>query len=517
MKEKSGKYSKATIRVKYEEETLKIRSITRRRLLGTGLVAGAGALGLAALAGCGETQVVEKEVVKVVTQEVAVEKVVTQVVEKEKVVEKVVEKPVEKVVEKVVEKIVTVQVEAPKPAAVKLVFYDYVWADIDKVRDLIVDNFKVSNPHISIEYVKIPDEDYQVKMLTALAGGAAGDVMYNHPERTATFAKKGVLKPLNDFIKSSNYDLTDYNDGLVAANTVGGKIYSLPTFSGPLMWVYNKDIIAQVGLGDPWELYLAGEWTLEKHLELATKAVSGEGETKVYGSNEINHSLKIIYLWTWGFGGDIWDSQDAPTEFAGNSPKAIDAYNYTIGLITGGVTPPREFVNSIPGGASGLLFSSKLAFFLSHRQFFNDIRDQFNAGLVPMYKMPNGDDQSRDAPEGYGIYGGSKQEEAAWTLVKYIVDEGIKVHITLGFTGPTKKSLWNSDIFKNSLKAWENPDAYIAAFKSLKRQFTQPAGYQEMNKFFRAAYDEVVLGQKTAQVAMDEVKPKIDQVLKENM
>src|SRR3990170_7246188 len=78
---------------------------SRRRLLKIG--AGLGLTSIAAaLAGCAEAQIVEKEVVKVVTQEVAVEKVVTQIVEKEKIVEKVVTQIVEKekVVEKVVEK-----------------------------------------------------------------------------------------------------------------------------------------------------------------------------------------------------------------------------------------------------------------------------------------------------------------------------------------------------------------------------------------------------------------------------
>ena len=70
-------------------------TLSRRRLLRLGLMGG---VGIAALAGCGETQVVEREVVTVVTQEVPVERIVTQVVEKQVPVE------VEKVVIREVEK-----------------------------------------------------------------------------------------------------------------------------------------------------------------------------------------------------------------------------------------------------------------------------------------------------------------------------------------------------------------------------------------------------------------------------
>src|SRR3990172_10654349 len=91
-----------------------IRPITRRKLVRIGILGGAGLAAAAALAGCGEAQIVEKEVVKVVTQEVPVEKIVTQIVEKEKIVEKVVTQIVEK--EKIVEKLVTAAPVKPKLA-----------------------------------------------------------------------------------------------------------------------------------------------------------------------------------------------------------------------------------------------------------------------------------------------------------------------------------------------------------------------------------------------------------------
>ena len=37
-----------------------------------------------------------------------------------------------------------------------------------------------------------------------------------------------------------------------------------------------------------------------------------------------------------------------------------------------------------------------------------------------------------------------------------------------------------------------------------------------LNTIFTAAYDEIVLGDKTAQQSMDDVKPKIDAILAEN-
>ena len=85
-----------------ERDVKKGGTLDRRRLLKAGLLGGGSAVAAAALAGCGETQVVE------IVKEVPVEKVVTQIVEKAVVEEKVVTQIVEKQV--VVEKVVT---EAP--------------------------------------------------------------------------------------------------------------------------------------------------------------------------------------------------------------------------------------------------------------------------------------------------------------------------------------------------------------------------------------------------------------------
>ena len=81
----------------------KSSGIRRRDILRIGALGVSGAAA-AALAGCGETQIVEREVVKVVTQQVPVEKVVTQIVEKARIVEKEVPVEVQKVVTRIVEK-----------------------------------------------------------------------------------------------------------------------------------------------------------------------------------------------------------------------------------------------------------------------------------------------------------------------------------------------------------------------------------------------------------------------------
>ena len=174
---------------------IRSNTLSRRRLLRLGLMGG---VGIAALAGCGETQVVEREVVTVVTREVPVERIVTQVVEKQVPVEveKVVIREVEKVVvqEKIVvqEKVVTKIVEAmpAKPKTINLTTWWYpLWAGVTGQEPAsanptqwdyaywVIDQFKPLAPHVNIKVEELGWNDGRQKMNVAVASGNRSELL----------------------------------------------------------------------------------------------------------------------------------------------------------------------------------------------------------------------------------------------------------------------------------------------------------------------------------------------------
>ena len=156
--------------------------VTRRQMLRIGGSAALGISGAVALAACGETQVVTREVPvdRVVVKEVEVEKIVTQQVEKivtqevervvrqevpvEKIVEvqKVVEVPVEKIVEKVVtrevekvvevEKIVEVEAMPVRQTAVLRLANDHSSGARGAAMSWALEKFAQQFPHIGIKF-----------------------------------------------------------------------------------------------------------------------------------------------------------------------------------------------------------------------------------------------------------------------------------------------------------------------------------------------------------------------------
>ncbi|MCY3800727.1 MAG: extracellular solute-binding protein [Chloroflexi bacterium] len=480
---------------------MKFKSLSRRKLLRSGLAAGAGVAGVAALAGCGETQVVE------VVKEVPVETV------KEVVKEVPVER--EKVVTKVVEKVVTVEAMM-KAKHVELELWNASEEQLNPIWASVTNDFMAANANVTVKRSEIPFGDMQAKILTALAGGLKPDVVYSHPQLTAKMASSGALKPLDDLMRQDQtFDREDFNTGSIEANNFKGKAYVLPSVSAPLLNIYNRDLVEPLGMGDPWELQQSGEWTRDVYSEMITKMTTGEGDNRVFGGIEVYHALKIQYLWVWGEGGAIWDNPNDPVEFVGNSPEALAAWDWMTGQAIRGETPAPDYVKAFQGGTQGLFVSGKLGFYLTHRQYTYQIPEGFNGGVAPMYKHPNGDDQTRDAPEGLGIHASTEHEEEAWALLKYLTTVGIKSFIAGGVSAPTLKSHQNLPEFVSSIAPWDDIAIHKTAASQIKRSFHHPIPYGEINKLVQTNVERIILGEKEVKEGFDEIKPKIDDLLAE--
>ena len=193
--------------------------LSRRKLLRAAVVSGAGVATVAALTGCGETQIVTETRIQEVIKEVEVEKIVTQIVEKKVEVEKIVEKEVEVEVEKVViqevevEKIVTAAAAA-KPAALTLVFATW-WAleagGFGKFEQEYTDLFASTNPHVTIDYQNFPFGELHTKLLTQIAAGQGPDCFAQSNVYYPKYIKLGGAYPISEFTKGNDeVDIDDF-------------------------------------------------------------------------------------------------------------------------------------------------------------------------------------------------------------------------------------------------------------------------------------------------------------------
>ncbi len=466
---------------------MKLKSFSRRGFLRTGAVAGAGVIGLAALAGCGEEEAAATEAPAAMTQAPAAA--------------------------------TTAQAADAMPASISLEWWHQALIQMDDALKLIVKDYMALNPHVKLTLNQFPFADFAPKLLTSLAGGVSPDINYVHPQFVVQMAANGVIEPLDEFMKAdAGFDRDDFHSGSLEAMSYKGKAYTVPMFHGPWLYIYYKPLLEKAGLELPWDLHQKGEWTLDKYQSMIETLSTGEGDSRVWGGTEVPAALKLQYLWIWGFGGKVWDNRgafDDPNEFVANSPEGVEAMQWMVDQVNNDQVPSRQYSSTFQGGNQGLFVSGRIGMYQSHRSFTTRIPADTPAGVAPMFKMPNGDDQSRDAPEGIGMHTGTKDKDAAWDLISYVGMEGVNHVIAAGVTAPTRKSQMSGEVFRNSIVEWDNIEVHVAASKQLKEQFFQPVAYAEINTIFQATYDEAVLGRKSVQEFLDSVKADADRLLKE--
>lgn len=281
--------------------------ITRRRLLVVGLGSTAA---LAALAGCGETQIVEKEVVKIVTQEVAVEKIVTQIVEVEKAVEveKIVEVEVEKVVsvEKIVEKVVTAAPAAPKAVTIEVSFPANNPANVEYIRDTVNAGYMAANPHITVLSESVPWGEWSPKLKTRLAADDAPDVFLNDSIIMPSFVARGAVLALDEFAKRDAGQLVNVPMLDLGIDKRTGKRYGLSRNALGTAMTYNATMLEDAGI-EPAEL--DSPWTWEQYLENATKLTF---DSSGRGPGDAGFDLNNVAQWG-AYLRDNWITQIVPT------------------------------------------------------------------------------------------------------------------------------------------------------------------------------------------------------------
>ena len=493
---------------------------SRRKALRALALAGGSGVGVAVLAGCGETQVVTETKIQEVIKEVPVDRVVTKIVKEEVAVEveKVVTQEVEKVVvqEKVVveEKVVTKVVKevAMAPAAIEL----EIWYNQQRggpgmhgIWNKAALDFQAMHPNVRVSVTPFAHGDMEVKVLTAVAGGVTPDIAYLHQDWTATFAHKNVIYPDEEFLNSSEI-LDDFHDGVIAEFKLFGKTWGLPVTSQPGYSLYNRNITEPLGLEDPWDLYDKGEYTTDWYFQYLQAARQGEGVDSIYGADEFAPVLKVQYVALWGFDSPVWNED--VTEMAFHTDKAAEAWNWLAAPVKNGWVPSRQDQKATVGGSAGLFNSGKLGMILWHarqnnQKYAEATRRAFSAAsfepiepaIVPHFDWPVGGPVYRNTGNGYGVLQASKTPDDAWDLLIQLVESVGRGHMGLGLSIPTKKSLVGAEEFVGSFHPWEQerPEVFDIIQTAETPSFLSPPGYTEIQTMARAAYDEIVLADAT--------------------
>ena len=422
-------------------------TITRRRFVSLATAGGLGALGILALAGCGEAQVVTETKIERVTVEVPVEKVVTQIVEKEKVVEKPVEKVVEKIVtqivekEKIVEKVVTAA--APKVKEYTVTMWAFPLSDNDsgKLWQPLGRLFSAAYPGLKAEVEIVPWSGRREKMLLAAAAKTGPDTAYLNNDMVHPFTKKGAIVPLEDYIKKVPGLLDDYPKGVLDSLKFDGKTMMLQTLASPNLAFYNKVQFQEAGL-DPEK----PPATWDEYREVATVLK----KAGLFGMGYQVFATVPTFQYVWQAGSTILDPE--VTKSMLNDGKAIDAFRFGKEQFENGWAAP-EGTSAAPGVVLPEPFLQKKAAMsyagdMQRTKLFPQQAPDIEMGVVPAFMFRERVVES--AVGTFGMFAPAKDKDAAaeWILFLAQPENQAFYCSVLGFVPPraSARKIWGENI-----------------------------------------------------------------------
>jgi multiple sugar transport system substrate-binding protein len=115
--------------------------------------------------------------------------------------------------------------------------------------------FESENPNIDLKITSYPEENFGIKLDTAIAAGQTPDLTV-FPG--ADQVRNGLIRPLDDMVAEYGIDLSTYVPAIVEGGideALGcgyeGQLYCLGSYAGSTQMLYNKDMFDAAGIPHP--------------------------------------------------------------------------------------------------------------------------------------------------------------------------------------------------------------------------------------------------------------------------
>ena len=267
--------------------------------------------------------------------------------------------------------------------------------------------------------------EYWTKLETAASGGSVADVFQLNGPNIGKYASAGVVVPIDEYIASSDLDLSNYPAALNDLYTVEGKQYGIAMDYDTIGLWYNKELFDAKGIAYPDE-----NWTWDD-LVAAAKAIT-DPATGTYGITADYADQGGFYNTVPLFGGYIISEDKKTSGFSLDETKA--GIQCWVDLMKEGYSPSQASLTENPNyvqfmsGKIGMVMAGDwfATTFASDEAF----KDKCDVTYIPMI---NGKRTSVIHGKANCISAATQYPEAAWKWVEFLA--GDKANELLGKTG----------------------------------------------------------------------------------
>lgn len=159
-----------------------------------------------------------------------------------------------------------------------------------KYEESLVAKFNAKYPNIKVKVEMIDFQNGPEKIITAVQGKTAPDVLFDAPGRIVDYGRAGYLVKLDDMIKETKLAEDITSENILKASSDGTNYWMYPTSAAPFIMAVNKTALEKEGLFDKIPQTEARTWTTAEY-EALSKEMAAKG-------------CKGVEIYAGGQGGD---------------------------------------------------------------------------------------------------------------------------------------------------------------------------------------------------------------------
>lgn len=367
---------------------------------------------------------------------------------------------------------------------------------------------------LTIELLSAPtgQMDKWEQVLTQVAGGVSPDLVGATSVEFVQYAAKGIIEPLNDYIKASNVPMQNIVPMLANALCWKDKQYLMPYGASGVNLYYNPNLFNEAGLKLPPKGGSSSWWNWDAFVTAAQKLTkrTSEGRVTQLGLAAPYWDSWITLPYTWG--GNWID----PTlkHFTGNDPQTLASIQALQDL---------RWKHSVMGAGIDTFWNGRSAIAGLGSWALKQILENPNdLAFAPWFMVEPHPVRGAVNPMGIAMLSSSTNKEAAWKLIEFATTDTTGNLLFAKAFGAIPSYTrahqpWLSELHR------QRPDANITGLieaitvNGATIDIRKVTTFNEIDRIMRLAVDQVLANIKSPRVAMEEVTPVIQDLINQGV
>lgn len=276
--------------------------------------------------------------------------------------------------------------------------------------------FQEAYPDVNLEVVETFDEQ---TLLTAAASDTLPDVIWLSRWETASWASRGVLQPLTEFIERDSYDTSVFYEFALEEATWEDELYGIPGGADVRALYLNLDYFEEAGVDG--KTLDTSAW--DQFGELGSQMVVREGDVLA----RWGFDPKWNNYWLWGHGNGGRFMNEDGTEATFNDENLVSALDWMVNAweTQGGFRDYMSFASTWQGDEQ--FARGDVAMTLYEQWMLSSavstISPDMNFWILPVRENGSGPDgpmTSYSGGNGWYITSGAQNPDAAWEFIKFL-------------------------------------------------------------------------------------------------